>query len=549
MRARYSEAIDPQIRIRRRATALLAIGYPLLMIASVVLKPAMTIPGAMWPPIAVAFSAFYLLPRRAWPLIALLILVDDVLIIPGITWMATGTRPSVPYAMTISCCAVLIAAGMAVTTQLLRRLRRERESPALIAPALICALCAGALPGAVFTAVVHAARAHLPLTVLDVAVRVLSAVLAVVALSPLLFGVVRGFDEPQHALARSWEAPLIVVCFMLLGLYCAVATWPFDRYLQLMLLAVPLLWLSLRLARRAVALAAAILAIGITIASAHGIGMFPPLVLRGAWQDGILSTQIFLLIACGEALLINWLILEQRALLFDADRKQAMLLAYAQALDKAEESVRRATALDLHDGVAQIIAGQGMILGAMRRRLGGDSPLCDLVDQALAASQEAQSAVRATIQDLSPPEIERASLVEIVNWVTKFFAARYHFDVSCQMQGDPALAIGHLRLIYRVLRELVYNSYKHSQADSAQIRLVLTPQSVEIVVLDTGIGFEQAAPLADGRARYGLVNLADRVRVAGGRIGVESAPGKGCRVTVELPLSVTSFAEGITLRA
>jgi signal transduction histidine kinase len=419
----------------------------------------------------------------------------------------------------------------------------------LIAPALVGVLCVGALPGALVTAVVHALSAGQELTALDVAVRVLAAVLAVVTLCPLLFGLVRGFEEPEHAVARPWEAPLIVASFLLLGLYCAVVTWPFDRYLQLMLLAVPLLWLSLRLAQRAVALAAALLGIGIALASAHGIGMFPALVLRGAWQDGILSTQIFLLIACGEALLINRLILEQRALLFDADRKQAMLLAYAKALDQAEDSVRQATALDLHDGVAQIIAGQGMILGAMRRRLGGDNPLCDLLDQALAASQEAQSAVRATIQDLSPPEIERASLVEIVNWVTKFFSARYHFDVSCQMQGDPAFATGQLRLIYRILRELVYNSYKHSQSEGAKIRLVLTPQSLEIAVLDAGVGFEQGAPFADGRARYGLVNLADRVRVAGGQIDVESAPGKGCRVTVELPLTAEPYSAGVTLRA
>jgi signal transduction histidine kinase len=190
-----------------------------------------------------------------------------------------------------------------------------------------------------------------------------------------------------------------------------------------------------------------------------------------------------------------------------------------------------------------------MILGAMRSRLGGDSPLCDLLDQALAASQEAQSAVRATIQDLSPPEIERASLVEIVNWVTKFFAARYGFAVSCQMQGDPAGATGHLRLIYRILRELVYNSYKHSQSDGAQIRLALTPHAAEIAVIDTGVGFERSAPLDDGRARYGLVNLADRVRVAGGRIQVESAPGKGCRVTIDLPLTASPYPERVTLRA
>jgi signal transduction histidine kinase len=269
--------------------------------------------------------------------------------------------------------------------------------------------------------------------------------------------------------------------------------------------------------------------------AAHGFGRFPSLVLEGSWQNGVLSTQIFLLIACGEALLINRMVLEQHTLLADAARKQAMLIAYAQALDTAEESVRKATAVDLHDGVAQIIAGQGLILSAMRQRVKRESPITALLDQAVAAGREAQNAVRATIQDLSPPEIERASLEQILSLVTQYFAVRHQFRVIAELEGDMRRTSGQLRLIYRVVRELVYNACKHSQSDAAHIRVKIDGDEIDITVSDQGVGYEAPAAIADGGTHFGLTNLAERIAVAGGRMIVDSKPGCGCRVTVQLP--------------
>jgi len=519
----------------RLSLAWLAIAYPCLMIFGIVLKPGLAIPAAIWPPYAIAFSAYHLLPWRKWPLVLLVTMCSDLFVISLMTARVRGMPPALWYTVEVSACGTLACAGMAIMVGLLRRFSPADQPATLQAPLFVLALALGCLPGSLFTAQVHALAAGVALDSLDVGVRVLCLVLSIVTVCPVLMGLLRGFPDQSQPSPRPWEAPCLVLMIAGLGLCYGLAFWPFDRYLELMLVAVPLLWIALRFSHFATALACASLSVAIALIAANGLGRFPALVLEGSWQNGVLSTQIFLLIACGEALLINRMVLEQHALLADAARKQAMLIAYAQALDTAEESVRKATAVDLHDGVAQIIAGQGLILSAMRQRVRRASPIAALLDQAVAAGREAQSAVRATIQDLSPPEIERASLEQILSLVTQYFAVRYRFRVIAELEGDMCRASGQLRLIYRVVRELIYNACKHSQTDAAHVRVKIYGDEIQITVSDQGVGYEPPEAIMDGGTRFGLTNLAERIAVAGGRMVVDSQPGCGCRVTVQLP--------------
>jgi signal transduction histidine kinase len=405
---------------------------------------------------------------------------------------------------------------------------------ALRIPSLLLVLMVGALPGSLLSAWVHVDTTHQTILTLDVVIRCLSAVLTVVALCPLVLGLLRGFDEPIAAPAGPAERISIGVAFALLCLVYFAVPWSLDRFLELMLLAGPLLWLALRCSHQAAATVCAAVAIGIGVACAHGIGRFPALVGLGTWRDGILSAQVFLLLTCTEILLINWIVLKQRALLEDSQRKQVMLAAYGRALDDAEDSARRAAARDLHDGVAQIIAGQSMILGALRRRM-RESELHELLDQAIAASREAQSAVRATIEDLSPPEVDRASAQEILSWLREYFSQRYRFTVDWRIPGDQCVDHGQSRLIYKAVRELIYNAYKHAETDSVRVELSADAAGTVVSVFDDGVGFDPHTPAQDGRQRHGLTHLAERLAVVHGQLDIRSSVGHGCTVTLFLP--------------
>jgi signal transduction histidine kinase len=509
------------------------------MVASILLKPAVSVTSALYPPLALAVSAYYLLPYARWPWVALVTLVFDSQIIPMVTMVMTGGRPTLAYSVGVSLSTTLIAGGMVAALRISRLAKRENQPHAVLAPLLVIFLSLGAMPGDLLSTWLHAQAGHQPVLALDVAIRNLSSLLTVVSLCPLIVGLLIGFDETSPPVAGRREMAYITLALLFMSVLYFVVPWTLDRFLELMLLAGPLLWLALRCSQRAIAIVNALVALAIGAACAHGLGRFPALVSLGNWRDGILSAQVFLLIICGEALLINRIVLKQRALLEDSRRKQTMLIAYGKALDEAEDSARRAAARDLHDGVAQIIAGQGLILGALRRRT-LDTPLNELVDQALAASREALATVRVTIEDLSPPEMEHASLHQILAWITESFAQRYHFAVKWTSTGDPILASGHLRFIYRAVRELVYNSYKHSQSDTVKVQVALQADGLQLSVSDQGIGFDAASPPQDGRRRLGLVQLMERVAVAGGTMETRAGVGNGCRITIWLPRLVVS---------
>jgi signal transduction histidine kinase len=226
--------------------------------------------------------------------------------------------------------------------------------------------------------------------------------------------------------------------------------------------------------------------------------------------------------------------LKQRELLDELAREHLALRDYANALGVAEETARRKTAADLHDGIGQVLAGQSMTLAAMRVHA-GHSPLAVLLDEAAEASREAQEGLRVMIQDLSPPGLDHASLDETLLWLADFFKTRFGFSVAWHVNGTADLPRDRLRLIYRCIRELLMNSRKHSQQQSAEVEVDLSATTVEITVVDEGIGFDGHRTDPFSGNQFGLAQLRERVRAAGGTLDVDAVIGEGCRVTVRLP--------------
>ena len=105
--------------------------------------------------------------------------------------------------------------------------------------------------------------------------------------------------------------------------------------------------------------------------------------------------------------------------------------------------------------------------------------------------------------------------------------------MAWRVTGIAELPRERLRLIYRCVRELLMNARKHSQRQSAEVEVDISPTGVEIMVVDEGIGFDaHGAPPLSG---FGLAQLRERVRAAGGTLDLDAVIGEGCRATVRLP--------------
>ena len=217
-------------------------------------------------------------------------------------------------------------------------------------------------------------------------------------------------------------------------------------------------------------------------------------------------------------------------------QNQDRLKLYARELVGAEERARRATAVDLHDGIGQQLIGLSMTLDALVARSPPEIRL--LLSEATNTVREVQAIAQRVIADLSPPGLYELGLEPALKWLSVYMRSKDNLQVELNVAAeDAAIGIDLRVLVFKVIRELLRNVVKHSGVQFASVSVTRSPDELRVVVEDRGSGFEWQLSLFEPRAHgFGLWSVADRVRDAAGEMTVDTGPGRGCRVTVVFPL-------------
>jgi signal transduction histidine kinase len=213
-------------------------------------------------------------------------------------------------------------------------------------------------------------------------------------------------------------------------------------------------------------------------------------------------------------------------------QNQDRLKLYARELVGAEERARRATAVDLHDGIGQQLVGLAMNLDAMSARAPPEIRL--LLSEATKTVREVQTIAQRVIADLSPPGLYELGLEPALKWLSVYMRSKDNLQVELNVTAKEAAIDIDLRvLVFKVIRELLRNVVKHSGVQAALVTVSSDDSELRVVVEDKGVGFEWQLSLFGPRAHgFGLWSVADRVRDAAGEMTVDTGPGRGCRVTV-----------------
>jgi len=500
--------------------------------------------AALWPAHALSFAVFMLLPLRRWPALALVMVCCDLVANPLLNRISGLPSGDMHSWLGFAFANVLTTAGPAALARAFGLIRREDRYQPVVSPLWIVALLVGVAPGALVGTATRSYAAGVPLAAADAGrwglaavLWGLAAVLAIVTMGPAIFGALLGFAAPAKAAAKRWEGWVISGAVLGLFLLFILAPWPAkDVLVEPMLFTIPLAWLALRFSQRTTRIAVGVVAAAISLLAGYTTGGGPsPPGDGSAFPDIVISIDVFLLIGCGGALLVNFMTFKQRALLEQLAHEHAQLRQYALALDSAEEAARRATAADLHDGIGQVLAGQSMTLSAMRAHA-NQPKLAALIEEAVEASREAQEGLRLMIQDLSPPELEHASLEEMFRWLAELFKNRFGFTIEYQVSGGERLNHENLQLVFRCVRELAMNACKHSGRHAASVGVKVSGEWVHVTVIDEGVGFDADRERSAAKGRFGLAQLRERVRAGGGTVSLTSAAGGGCRAVVRLPL-------------
>ena len=90
--------------------------------------------------------------------------------------------------------------------------------------------------------------------------------------------------------------------------------------------------------------------------------------------------------------------------------------------------------------------------------------------------------------------------------------------------------------LFRACQEAMNNVARHAQAESVLVQVSAEDGRVRIEIEDDGKGFDSGAPAPTDRAHWGLLGIQERASILGGRARIDSAPGRGTRVEIEVPL-------------
>jgi two-component system NarL family sensor kinase len=205
-----------------------------------------------------------------------------------------------------------------------------------------------------------------------------------------------------------------------------------------------------------------------------------------------------------------------------------------RAID-ASELERRRIAADLHDGVVQDLVGVSYSLAAEADRVGDGAAAA--LRAGAAQARDSVRALRTLMVDIYPPGLHQAGLVATLGDLADTLTAR-GLATTVEADDAPALPAATEALLFRGAQEALRNVAAHAEAREATVILRGEGDRAVLEVADDGRGFDPAA-LDDRPAEghFGISLARDLVRDAGGRLTVESAPGAGTRVRVEVPVA------------
>jgi two-component system CheB/CheR fusion protein len=202
----------------------------------------------------------------------------------------------------------------------------------------------------------------------------------------------------------------------------------------------------------------------------------------------------------------------------------------------AEERERRRIAVEVHDHIGQALALAQIKLTSIREAIQGPPRVS--FDQAVELLVQSIADTRTLIFELSPPVLYDLGLKEALSWLVEDLEKRHGLPIDLSDDGaDKPLPDATAALVFRAVRELLVNVFKHAQSPSARVALRRADGYYSVDVEDRGVGFDPSEiEHAQPGSGFGLFSVREQIGRLGGTIEIASAPGQGTRVNLRVPI-------------
>lgn len=216
-----------------------------------------------------------------------------------------------------------------------------------------------------------------------------------------------------------------------------------------------------------------------------------------------------------------------------AETRARQLQALAVELIEAEERERRRISRLLHEDLQQLIAAAKFELEAYQLNAPPDpilSGIQELLEQSIGKS-------RRLSHELSPMVLDHSGLIAALRWLVRHVQEQFGLQVDLEAEAEQACTVALKIFVFRATQELLFNVVKHSGVNAARIGLSCSGQRLSISVSDDGRGFDPGILNSFGAEHgFGLLSLRERAQYIGGVLDIQSAPGRGSRIMLTVPI-------------
>ena len=527
--------VHPYVRMALTALLVTA-GYYLGGIVGIRLMfPASPI-AIMWPPNAILLAALLLTPVRTW-------WVYLLPVIPTHQNLVTNFQPGVPLVTMLAQIfgnvlqAVIAALAVRRFVGAPPRFDTLRSVTAFILLAAIAVPCViAALVAYVFLLTGWVSNFWVAWRL-----RFLANAFATLTVTPLIVLTISGMTAIRTApLRRYGEFGLLILGLFAVGIpvFGLDAASP-RRYAALLYTPLPfLLWAAVRFGPGGLYLSLLVVAF---LSLSNAIAGRGPFVSQSP-AENVLSLQVFLMAISLPLMLLAALVEERRNNEGMLRKSHEQIRDLAGQLITTQEAERARIARELHDDISQQLAGFSITISDLKRRPEVQTNV-DL-QKALATLQyrtiDISEGIRHISHDLHPGVLQHAGLVVALKGHCGEFAKQHAIGVVVKTETDLGVIDAAIGLcLYRITQEALRNIAKHADARHVDVILSRCRDEVMLSIADDGKGFDldEARQRGDG---LGLRSIEERVRLERGYVTIETAPGRGTRVSVRLDVGTSA---------
>jgi signal transduction histidine kinase len=268
-------------------------------------------------------------------------------------------------------------------------------------------------------------------------------------------------------------------------------------------------------------------------------GLVLGLALAGAVDKVLARSEFKLMLGMAQQLGLS---IENALLYQEAQERETMLAELLHQVVGAQETERQRIARELHDDTGQSLTGIALGLRGIEAILTSNPALAiEQIKELKSFSTNALGELRRIIADLRPSQLDDLGLVAALQWYFQEFERRSRLRIDFIVEGRSSsrLPAEYETVLFRIAQEALTNIVKHANASQVTVKFQVYPAQIDLSIEDNGQGFDPAEALRrDGPHGWGLLGMQERCSLLGGRYIVDSAPGRGTRICVSVPLIV-----------